>query len=233
MKRFRLTRTVTKKECSWLDRDYRYGEILFEYAGHTYGCISPDGTACSERPGEPPFVEIPNCALQDTDIEVKKTWHFVSDGNKSHIIHDYRDNIKTMSDGGPWQMISSGSDIKEDLIEKQGILPDPCIHCGDLISTSYHEPLKSELIKDNICHSCHFWLGHAKNAEKENIARIDGKHYMYLPETDEGFRGFGGRRFDIEFFDGRKVTTTNLWHQGTIPERFKKLMPDNAKFVQP
>ena len=61
---FRLTRDVTKKECSWLDRNYKKGEILFEYDGYTYGCISPNGIACSDKDQETPFYEIPKNALE-------------------------------------------------------------------------------------------------------------------------------------------------------------------------
>lgn len=46
-----------------------------------------------------------------------------------------------------------------------------------------------------------------------------------------GFRGFGGREFCIEFFDGRKVATRDLWHQGVIPPKWRELWPDNARFV--
>jgi hypothetical protein len=56
--KLKLIRNVTKKECSWLDRDYLTGEEVFEYSGHTYGCIS-SGIACSEQDGETPFFELP------------------------------------------------------------------------------------------------------------------------------------------------------------------------------
>lgn len=62
--KFKLTRDVTKKECPWLDRDYKKGEELFEYAGHTYGCISPNGIACSDKDQESPFYEIPKDSLE-------------------------------------------------------------------------------------------------------------------------------------------------------------------------
>src|SRR5205823_2378018 len=44
------------------------------------------------------------------------------------------------------------------------------------------------------------------------------------------FRGFGGTRFVIEMFDGTRFVTTNLWTQGEIPDRFRHLLPDNARF---
>ncbi|MFD9950543.1 hypothetical protein ACFWYW_57555 [Nonomuraea sp. NPDC059023] len=61
---------------------------------------------------------------------------------------------------------------------------------------------------------------------------VDGEHYLICEETGQlRFRGFGGSRFHIEFFDGRRATTTNLMHQGTVPDRYRDLYPDNARFL--
>lgn len=32
--------------------------------------------------------------------------------------------------------------------------------------------------------------------------------------------------------DGRKIISNDWWYQGKIPEEFKELMPDNAKWVE-
>ena len=55
----RLKRDVTVQECPWLERDYCKGELLHEYYGFTYGCISPSGMAMSEQPNTTPYLEIP------------------------------------------------------------------------------------------------------------------------------------------------------------------------------
>lgn len=60
-KQFQLTRRVSKKECPWLDRAFRKGEIVHEYRGFTYGCIGA-GVACSFDGGNP-FFELPRDAL--------------------------------------------------------------------------------------------------------------------------------------------------------------------------
>ncbi|MFG1709165.1 hypothetical protein ACFLIM_38840 [Nonomuraea sp. M3C6] len=60
---------------------------------------------------------------------------------------------------------------------------------------------------------------------------VDGEHYAICGNTG-GFRGHGGRRFDIAFHDGRTATTRNLWHQGTVPPEWRHRYPDNARFVQ-
>ena len=66
MEKIKLTRDVTPDECGWLDRTYKKGEILYEYHGCTYGCISNNGTACTETPNQTPFFEIPNNAILNT-----------------------------------------------------------------------------------------------------------------------------------------------------------------------
>jgi hypothetical protein len=60
---FVLTRNVTKKECPWLDRPFKKNETVFEYTGCTYGCISWNGTAFTEKENETPFFELPNDAV--------------------------------------------------------------------------------------------------------------------------------------------------------------------------
>jgi len=63
-KKFQLVRDVTKKECSWLNRDFKKGEIVYEYPLYTYGCINEEtGVACSEKDSESPFFEFPKDAL--------------------------------------------------------------------------------------------------------------------------------------------------------------------------
>jgi hypothetical protein len=62
MQKFKLTRDVTKDECSWLDRTFAAGEIVHKFNGGTYGCIGA-GIACSIDGGTP-FFELPRDALQ-------------------------------------------------------------------------------------------------------------------------------------------------------------------------
>ncbi len=53
-------RDVTQKECPWLSRDFKKGEVVFEYLNYTYGVISPNGKAFTEVIEETPFFELPN-----------------------------------------------------------------------------------------------------------------------------------------------------------------------------
>jgi hypothetical protein len=58
-----LTRAVTVEECHWLDRDFAEGEMVYEYTGAVYGCITDSGVACSLT-GDTPFFELPIDALR-------------------------------------------------------------------------------------------------------------------------------------------------------------------------
>jgi hypothetical protein len=60
----------------------------------------------------------------------------------------------------------------------------------------------------------------------------NGQHYRIAPESAEGMRGFGGAKWLVQFLDGRgDVQTSNLWHQGAVPEQFRRFLPDNATLI--
>jgi hypothetical protein len=82
-------------------------------------------------------------------------------------------------------------------------------------------------------HSPHpdIWLQPADCASDRRVV-VNGEHFTLGDDEPGGrFKGHGGRRFDIEFFDGRRVTTRDLWHQGVIPPKHRERYPDNARFV--
>lgn len=102
-----------------------------------------------------------------------------------------------------------------------------------------------------VCSTCDFWLDHWRNRDGENVARIDGQHYMYgnhvqdaritqdttleqiaktLPKRNG--LGMGGQSVIIRFNDGRVVITNDLWHRGTIPTRFANVLSNNAEMVR-
>ena len=58
MNRIRLIRDVPVKECGWLDADLIEGDILYMYAGCTYGCVAY-GVPVTKEDGITPFFEIP------------------------------------------------------------------------------------------------------------------------------------------------------------------------------
>lgn len=82
----------------------------------------------------------------------------------------------------------------------------------------------------------HYWMRQVDGDEEDQRGVVvDGVHYRLGPnKPGRGeFKGFGGRRFEIEWLDGRpSVVTNDLWYQGRIPDKYRILLPDNAKFVQ-
>ena len=87
--------------------------------------------------------------------------------------------------------------------------------------------------KENVCFNCAFWLEKIALTD-ENTVVVNGVRYTIEDENSNSiFKGFGGREFNIEFFDGRKVTSHNMWCQGEIPERFRSYpeLQDNARFI--
>lgn len=68
------------------------------------------------------------------------------------------------------------------------------------------------------------------NAKKRSFHRypvVNGEMFRVGNDTDY-VKGFCGTKFCIKFFDGAVVYTNNLWHNGTIPDNFKKSLPDDA-----
>lgn len=115
-----------------------------------------------------------------------------------------------------------------------------CRHCGKTEEACYVEERKKSMVDNNHCFSCDFWMDLVKrHARDENCVAVSKdstglrpfSHVTIGPETTSphAFRGFGGSKFEIEFADGTKRVTTNLWHQGEIPERFRYLFTRWAK----
>ena len=104
-----------------------------------------------------------------------------------------------------------------------------CQCCGK----PYIKTLVPDAYLGNNCFDCSFWLRKIDYSEDwaSRRAIIDGWHYIAYPETNDFFKGCGGRRFVIQFSDGHVLETTNLWCQGPIDERFRSRLPDNAVFL--
>ena len=89
---------------------------------------------------------------------------------------------------------------------------------------------------NNICSSECFhirvWDDRVEDKESPKSVVVDHTAYWIGNEKDNSyFRGFGGALFKIKFSDGRYIESTNLWHNGTIPECYWDKLPDNAIFV--
>jgi len=83
-----------------------------------------------------------------------------------------------------------------------------------------------------LCFHCGFWAQKVSVKDDPRYVRVEGKQYRIGEDHPYAmFRGFGGARFAIHFHDGRIVHTSNLWHNGEIPEWYRAELPDNAVFV--
>lgn len=103
-----------------------------------------------------------------------------------------------------------------------------CQFCGKIYSRTCDD---GSYIGNN-CFECSFWMEKMEMSDEDEDRRVivNGQHYR-LGNGDTGpFKGFGDKKFTISFLDGRIVESRNLWCQGKIPDRFRKLLPDNALF---
>ena len=106
-----------------------------------------------------------------------------------------------------------------------------CNICGKQENPGkFVEESAKDIQRTNLCFECLFWKAKTSIRDRLNVARIDGDHFIINESDTVSKRGFDGRKFTIKFFDGREITTTNLWHQGKIPEHFRKALEDNAEF---
>lgn len=109
-----------------------------------------------------------------------------------------------------------------------------CCVCKRPIYLGWMESVEKPLIDLKECFYCNHWMGLIRGKNNIVIER-DGERSHYQDggrKTKHQFNGFGGTNFRIRFTDGRTLETCDLWHQGTIPERFYDLLPVNAEFVR-
>jgi hypothetical protein len=107
-----------------------------------------------------------------------------------------------------------------------------CKNCGKRVKTS---GWADDLFNERLCFDCHFWLPktYMEDSFSERMPlRANGVHYTALMDNSaKGFKGFGGCMFVFEFFDGRVLSCNNVWHQGTIPAKWREKLPDNGRFL--
>ena len=107
-----------------------------------------------------------------------------------------------------------------------------CVICGKEIEKSQYS---NAVLCSGACFYKNFW--NEIVAEKEQHIIINGECYRDGGNVDNpnyyDFLGHSGRRFWIRFFDGREITTNNLWYQGKIPDEFLSQLPNTAEFFYP
>ena len=104
-----------------------------------------------------------------------------------------------------------------------------CPTCGQEIGQFHSD--EECMKRHGECFECSLWRERLPLVGNPDVAIIDGTFYTIGDENDPSpSRGFGGDKFVINFKDGRKVTTTNLWCGGHISEHWKPQFPNNADF---
>lgn len=106
----------------------------------------------------------------------------------------------------------------------------PCKVCGEPIRLSFDTETLMRMCERRMCHGCSFYESIASKTEDRPTVIKGG---IYWPGNGYGRKdcGMGGRRFDIEYFDGRRITTFDLWCSGVVPEAFRDRLPDTARFL--
>ena len=175
------------------------------------------------------------CDLNIIDANIKnqldKNWFLIQrhDNKKIEIVRANYKGLKDLS------YCSHEYKTKSDLIVGEEIYPKYCKSCGGYIKLNFVEPVRTKLLKKEICFYCDFWETIEESLSSPQRVIIDGKSYWINPDVDRNtsFAGFGGAEFKIQKFDSEDIIVThNLWHQGTVPDHFKERIKNNAKFIK-
>lgn len=107
-----------------------------------------------------------------------------------------------------------------------------CIECSKYEVIVWNRSVEMVLRERSLCYSCNFW--HEKMLSPGRSLVVDGCRYGIGSEgkSDNAHRGFGGQEFLVKFFEGVPfdILTTNLWHNGEVPDHYRDRLPDTAEF---
>lgn len=109
-----------------------------------------------------------------------------------------------------------------------------CNDCGAVnysVSFTPNCPEKKLIDSDGVCFHCAYWR---VRITRKHDTVIAGRVYSIgdvRKPPNSPHAGMAGRRFDIEYFDGRRVTTHDLWGGSEVPERYRHVIPDTARFI--
>lgn len=108
-----------------------------------------------------------------------------------------------------------------------------CKDCGAVDYSTAFTPNCAEkkvIDAEGVCFTCAYWrVAIAKKHDTVIEGRIYSVGNVHRPPGPHN--GMAGRRFDIEYFDGRLVTTHDLWGGSEVPERYRQQIPDTARFL--
>lgn len=92
--------------------------------------------------------------------------------------------------------------------------------------------IPKHMLANNVCFHCAMWQRKIGHMDPESEI-IGGRHYIVKPYTQytHYFSGFRGKTFYIIKKDGTVKRTNNLIEHGSVPDAFKDIFPDTAKFI--
>lgn len=165
----------------------------------------------------------------------QKKYFFVGTFDHKHSI--VFGGVNDVWEKGTTQSRSIGYDSEAELREGEGILPEPCKHCGEMVSTNYNEETKKRLTDKNLCHSCDFWFAVKETLNEPDRFVVNHIAYRVKPDVPKGrltsgFIGFGGAEFKFQDTNGTITISHNVWSNGEVPECFYDLIPDNAILIK-
>lgn len=106
---------------------------------------------------------------------------------------------------------------------------DLCPKCGEKYVEVNHS---------GKCFHCEFWEEKLELSKTDKQQIVIQGHMFYieneLPKNSPMFRGFGGSVFYIRSISrpDEIIMTTNLWHNGKIPEKFfRERLPDTHEYT--
>ena len=92
------------------------------------------------------------------DNNNKKYFYIETQKNGVEVVHMTSKELNKYCNENGLSSRGVGYDRLEEFKLKEGILEDNCKICNCVVKTTFAEPVKSELIKKNICFGCNFWL---------------------------------------------------------------------------
>lgn len=143
---------------------------------------------------------------------------------------------KMISEGGKYGILSRRYNSKDELLNGEGILSEPCKECGGVIGSNYLGNTGAILKEKQLCFSCNHWDEKVRDKDHERMVIVKGvtywrKDYRELPSNLQHVLGFSGHVFNIKMNTGEQYKTNDLWCGGKIPDRFLSRLPDNAIFL--
>lgn len=159
-------------------------------------------------------------------------WYFVGTTDGPNLIVNTTKVLNTgHSEYGYINHLTPPYKTRELLVEHCHILDKPCVECGGVVMTHYHN--NESMIARNMCFGCNHFTDFIKRANHPNIMIVNHIIYSVVsenPNTPSSFKGFGGAKF-VFVKDGNTIESTNVWCGGDIPKHFWNRIPDNASMI--